>query len=1257
MFQKKIVEKYLSKLDKELLEQKYDLFCSIFKNEKKIENIRNSKEEQYQEGFIRDLFVFVLGYTIKPEENYNILTELKNEVANKSNSKKSDGAICEENNENKIRAVIELKGTDTTDLDKVAFQAFSYKNFHNECNYVIVSNFERLRIYVETQIEFEEFILFTLSFERFCILYLLLELNQLKADVPLKLKHETLSEEKQITDNFYADYSTFKRLLFEDLCENNLQSEECHADSENRHAELVSASGDDGKINKLLLFKKTQKLLDRILFILFCEDRNLLPPNSVLGIIKRWEAARENFLEVPLYNLFKQYFNWIDKGFENPNDKNGSIFAYNGGLFKTDEVLDNIKVGDDVLYIHSKRLADYDFESQISVDILGRIFENSLTEIEEVQKEIEAEIPNRVRDDSLPVRDDSHAQSKTTRHAELDSASKTTNIGKRKKDGVFYTPEYITKYIVENTIGKLCEEKREELKINDEEFTPEKSVKTGDDKKTVAAKQKITAELDKRLETYRAWLLDLKILDPACGSGAFLNAALQQLKIEHTLIDYYWSNIHAGELNFTEIENTILENNLYGVDINEESVEIAKLSLWLHTAKKNRKLTTLNGKIKCGNSLIDDPSVAGEKAFKWEEEFPEVFGGNSRDKGLKSLVQSTLSTVNDIEKGDVIYHVTTATHNSRYSEKALFFNDGAIGKPVNLDFDEEIFVMQTIAKIIAENKYKVLAYNFCKDHLHFLVACKKEELPEIMQKIKGITSLERNRKFNPTDRQLWQQKYFEKVVYNDEYLENTIHYILNNRKKHGLKEFTDDDGGNSRGKGQTDGGNSRDKGLKSLEKGENKHGFDVIIGNPPYVNMVNILNDNERKFYQEHYKTVKNKSDLYSIFTEKAHLLLKKNGLFGFIFSNSWMGTDSFTAFREFLAKDVTVTGLTELPEKVFKDATVKTCICFYTNNKPTENNVINIDKCENARFSSKGFVLPYKQILENDKYNFSFEKTIVLNKIKTIPLKDIVSFSLGIKTSDDKRFIFNEKKDDDCYLFLRGRNIQRWGKPTNNEYLWYRPDLITQKPGGRPRVFENFTVDKKIVIQDIAQEIIATIDESKYLCNDTVNIIFDINKSFDIKFLLGILNSKLINSWFKKTYPEGLHIKINQLETIPIPEIPLEAQQPFITLADKMLALNESFQKKSGNFIKVVKQTFALEKISTKLETFYNLDFDGFMKELKQKVTPKTKLEWLEVFEETKKSLQEIQTQIAATDKEINALVYQLYGLTEEEIKIVEGR
>jgi type I restriction-modification system DNA methylase subunit len=75
----------------------------------------------------------------------------------------------------------------------------------------------------------------------------------------------------------------------------------------------------------------------------------------------------------------------------------------------------------------------------------------------------------------------------------------------------------------------------------------------------------------------------------------------------------------------SDLDKSILENNLFGVDLNEESVEIAKLSLWLRTARPNRKLNDLNDNIKCGNSLIDDPEVAGEKAFNWQKEFPQVF--------------------------------------------------------------------------------------------------------------------------------------------------------------------------------------------------------------------------------------------------------------------------------------------------------------------------------------------------------------------------------------------------------------------------------------------------------------------------------------------------------------------------------------------------------------------------------------------------------------------------------------------------------
>ncbi len=558
MFQQKIVEKYLSRIDEQVLTEKYALFCSIFGDKAKQDNIRNLKEEQYQEGFIRDLFCSVLGYTIKPEANYNIFTEAKNES---KSSKKADGAIIIND---EVKAVIELKGTDTQDLDKVAFQAFSYKNHHEKCTYVVVSNFERLRLYIEAQIEYQEFDLFNLSKKDFNLLYLLLALPQITNDTPLKLKHETLTEEKEITDKFYVDYSTFKRNLFEDLLKHNPD------------------------VDKLVLFKKTQKLLDRILFVLFCEDRDLLPTNSTMGIINDYKKLKELGYYQPLYNIFKTFFNRIDKGFKHETDNSKDVFAYNGGLFKPDEILDSVKVGDDVLYVYSQKLANYDFESQISVDILGRIFENSLTEIEEVQKEIENE-KNGIQTDS-------------------------PNVSKRKKDGVFYTPAYITKYIVENTIGKLCEAKKEELKINDNEFAFDKKYQ-----------RKKIEELDERLNNYREWLLGLKILDCACGSGAFLNAALKELRKEHTLIDYLWAKIHKNELNFSQIDNTILENNLYGVDINEDSIEITKLSLWLNTTTRNRKLTTLNDKIKCGNSLIDDESVAGEKAFNWQKEFPEVF--------------------------------------------------------------------------------------------------------------------------------------------------------------------------------------------------------------------------------------------------------------------------------------------------------------------------------------------------------------------------------------------------------------------------------------------------------------------------------------------------------------------------------------------------------------------------------------------------------------------------------------------------------
>ena len=588
MFQKTIISKYLKSQNTERISAKWDLFKVHFHHSEIQENIRNSKEEQYQGEFLIDLFVNVLGYTKNPTPNFNLTTEYKNV----KDSKKADGAIVIDE---KVSSIIELKGTNTTDLSKIEEQAFGYKNNQPDCKYIITSNFEKLRFYIDNAIEHLEFNLFELTFEQFQILYLCLAYENISADIPAKMKAESLSQEDAITRKLYKDYSVFKRELFHNLTTLNPDYE------------------------PIELFKKSQKLLDRLLFLFFGEDRGLLPPNSVRLILEQWNKLRDLDEYVPLYDRFKKYFGYLNVGFKG---KQYDVFAYNGGLFKPDEVLDNIIIDDELLYKHSLKLADYDFASEVDVNILGHIFENSLNELDEVKAQLEGQ--------------------------EIDK-SKT----KRKKDGVFYTPKYITKYIVENTVGKLCEDKKTEFAIVEEEYFTDKK-----------RQQKTKATLLQKLDDYRAWLHQITIIDPACGSGAFLNEALNFLIDEHQYIDELEAKLTGSSIAFTYHSESILENNLFGVDLNEESVEIAKLSLWLRTAEPNRKLNSLNNNIKCGNSLIDDPEVAGDKAFNWEQEFPQIFakGGFDVVIGNPPYVNSKGLNFRNIEKDYYYKTYTTAIY-------------------------------------------------------------------------------------------------------------------------------------------------------------------------------------------------------------------------------------------------------------------------------------------------------------------------------------------------------------------------------------------------------------------------------------------------------------------------------------------------------------------------------------------------------------------------------------------------------------------
>ena len=590
LFQNKIFEKYLQTLDSEQIDNAYEQFCLYFHDEERQKNILQSKEEQFQEGFLRELFVKILGYTLNPDPNYNLITEKKDV----KDSKKADGAILQNG---ETIGIVELKDHKTPDLGKVERQAFGYKNQHKRATYVIISNFQKLRFYIDNAVEFIEWDLFRLTREEFSEMWLCLSCDTLLRDLPKKIKSESLSTEEQITNQLYKDYITFKRELFQNILNLNTTAEGEHSTSQ----------------WKILLFKKTQKLLDRLLFIFFAEDSGLLPPNSIRSVIDQWRMFIENDEDVRLYSRFKKYFGYMNTGYKG---KKYEVFAYNGGLFKPDEVLDNLEIDDEILAKYTQQLSDYDFQSDVDVNILGHIFENSLNEIEEVTAQLE------------------EGQSPT--------------VSKRKKDGVFYTPQYITKYIVENTVGRLCNEKKAELGINEQEYF-------SDDKRDA----KVQKRMVDTLTAYRNWLLQITICDPACGSGAFLNAALRFLMDEHRKLDEMEANVTGYEMVMPGIENSILENNLYGVDINEESVEIARLALWLRTAKPQRKLSSLNNNIKCGNSLISDPAVAGDKAFDWEKEFPQVFakGGFDVVIGNPPYVRAELLSHEDLcyyqEKFDV----------------------------------------------------------------------------------------------------------------------------------------------------------------------------------------------------------------------------------------------------------------------------------------------------------------------------------------------------------------------------------------------------------------------------------------------------------------------------------------------------------------------------------------------------------------------------------------------------------------------------
>jgi hypothetical protein len=394
--------------------------------------------------------------------------------------------------------------------------------------------------------------------------------------------------EKEIEDEFYQEYRQYRERLYNLLRTNNTAFE--------------------GTLGQLVRIAQT--ILDRCFFILFCEDMGGaigFPPQLLRNFLI--ERSSDPYFDPSgreVWDGLRRLFRAMNVGGPFGPDR---LFAFNGGLFRDDPRLDELYLPNDafcerlqgsnqasvegrvnLLYLAAAYnfAARADGSQSLSLYTLGRIFEQSITELEILEAEVEGR----------------------------ESIGKVT---KRKRDGVYYTPEWVIDTIVEETLGRRLGELRELSG-----WTP-----------GLAPEAESAA-----IEAYLAHVRQLTVLDPACGSGAFLITAarrlIQELGEIHARLDEL--GVRRRRPDATTIIREVLVNNLYGVDINGASVEITQLALWLHTARRDASLAVLDHHVRCGNSLIDgrfyehrdllhysDAERERVNTFDWQVAFPEVF--------------------------------------------------------------------------------------------------------------------------------------------------------------------------------------------------------------------------------------------------------------------------------------------------------------------------------------------------------------------------------------------------------------------------------------------------------------------------------------------------------------------------------------------------------------------------------------------------------------------------------------------------------
>ena len=378
-------------------------------------------------------------------------------------------------------------------------------------------------------------------------------------------------------------------------------------------------------------------------------------------------------------------------------------------------------------------------------------------------------------------------------------------------------------------------------------------------------------------------------------------------------------------------------------------------------------------------------------------------------------------------------------------------------------------------------------------------------------------------------------------------------------------------------------------------------GFDAIIGNPPYIQLQSNNGLLGNHYEQRNYNTFFKQGDLYCLFIERANSLLKNNGGFGFIVPNTWLQSFSFSPLRLFLTSYFRWNQIA-LTHKVFADATVDTHCLLFTKSKEQKD-------CEICRISEDGKISKLHTIKKDVitqtgnviNIEANQESLLLIEKLKECskPLTEYLNVYNGVKPFEkgkgtpaqtkqiveEKPYVKEgDKPGEEWAPLMRGSLMHRYTNLWNENY-W----ILYGKWLAAPRDSTIFEKPEKIIMRQTGDSIIATIIDGGNICRDNLHICIPKNETINLKFILGVLNSKLTDFYYTFINPEKgealAQVKKTHVEMLRIPNASVEQQKDISDLVEKALCRRKENVKAdiSAN----------MEEIDNKIYTLFNLSSD----------------------------------------------------------------